>query len=43
MTCRRARLVNVDAYGDAANWVSFQITNATGLWTSDVAVLTNNA
>ena len=33
MTCRRARLVNVDAYGDAANWVSFQITNATGLRT----------
>lgn len=36
------RLVNADGYGDAANSVSFQITNATGLWTSDAAVLTNN-
>jgi PEP-CTERM motif len=36
-------LNNFDGYGDAANSVSFQITNTTGLWTSDAAVLTNNA
>jgi hypothetical protein len=36
-------LNNFDGYGDAANSVSFQITNSTGLWTSDAAVLTNNA
>jgi len=32
-----------DGYTNAANQISFQITNATGLWTSDAAVLTNNA
>jgi hypothetical protein len=37
------RLVNFDGYGDAANKVTFEITNTTGLWTSDAAVLTNNA
>jgi len=36
-------LNNFDGYGDAANSVSFQITNSTGLWTSDAAVLANNA
>src|SRR6266850_6787311 len=36
-------LNNFDGYGDAADSVSFQITNTTGLWTSDAAVLTNNA
>jgi PEP-CTERM motif-containing protein len=36
-------LNNFDGYGDAANSVSFQITNSTGLWTSDAAVLTDNA
>jgi hypothetical protein len=37
------RLVNFDGYGDAANKVSFEITNTTGLWSSDGAVLTDNA
>jgi hypothetical protein len=32
-----------DGYTNAANQISFQITNATGLWTSDAAVLTDNA
>jgi hypothetical protein len=36
-------LVNMDGYSDAANSISFQITNTTGLWTSDAAVLVNNA
>jgi hypothetical protein len=36
-------LNNFDGYGDSASTVSFQITNTTGLWTSDAAVLTNNA
>jgi len=36
-------LDNSDGYGDAANSISFQITNSTGLWTSDAAVLVNNA
>jgi hypothetical protein len=36
-------LNNFDGYGDSATTVSFQITNTTGLWTSDAAVLTNNA
>ena len=36
-------LNNFDGYGDAANSVSFQITNTTGLWASDAAVLVNNA
>jgi hypothetical protein len=31
-----------DGYTNAANSISFQITNSTGLWTSDAAVLTNN-
>jgi hypothetical protein len=33
----------VDGYANAADKVSFEITNTTGLWTSDAAVLTNNA
>jgi PEP-CTERM motif len=37
------RLVNDDGYGDTANSISFQITNTTGLWTTDAAVLTDNA
>jgi PEP-CTERM motif len=32
-----------DGYSNAANSISFTITNATGLWTSDAAVLTANA
>jgi len=36
-------LNNFDGYGDSANSVSFEITNTTGLWTSDAAVLTDNA
>jgi hypothetical protein len=32
-----------DGYTRAANSISFQITNTTGLWTSDAAVVTNNA
>jgi len=32
-----------DGYTNAANQISFQITNATGLWTSDAAVLSDNA
>jgi PEP-CTERM motif len=36
-------LNNFGGYGDAANSVSFQITNSTGLWTSDAAVLVDNA
>jgi hypothetical protein len=36
-------LNNFDGYGDSASTISFQITNTTGLWTSDAAVLTNNA
>jgi hypothetical protein len=31
-----------DGYANAADSVSFQITNATGLWLTDAAVLTNN-
>jgi hypothetical protein len=31
-----------DGYTNAADAISFQITNSTGLWTSDAAVLTNN-
>jgi hypothetical protein len=36
-------LNSYDGYSHAANEVSFEITNTTGLWTSDAAVLTNNA
>ena len=36
-------LNSFDGYHDAANFVSFEITNTTGLWTSDAAVLTDNA
>jgi hypothetical protein len=36
-------LDNVDGYTDAANSVTITITNTTGLWTSDAAVLVNNA
>jgi hypothetical protein len=36
-------LNNFDGYSNAANSVSFQITNSTGLWTSDAAVLVDNA
>ena len=32
-----------NGYTSAANSISFQITNATGLWTSDAAVVVNNA
>jgi hypothetical protein len=32
-----------DGYTNASNSISFQITNTTGLWTSDAAVLTPNA
>ncbi len=32
-----------DGYTRAANSISFQITNTTALWTSDAAVVTNNA
>jgi PEP-CTERM motif len=32
-----------DGYTNAANQISFQITNSTGLWTSDGAVLIDNA
>jgi PEP-CTERM motif len=32
-----------DGYTNASNSISFQITNSTGLWTSDAAVLTPNA
>ena len=31
-----------DGYSHAANLISFEITNTTGLWTSDAAVLTDN-
>jgi hypothetical protein len=31
-----------DGYNDASNSISLQITNATGLWTSDAAVLTQD-
>jgi len=36
-------LNNSDGYGDSATTISFQLTNTTGLWTSDAAVLTNNS
>src|SRR5438132_82130 len=32
-----------NGYNSAANSISFQITNTTGLWTSDAAVIVNNA
>jgi hypothetical protein len=32
-----------DGYTNAADQISFQITNTTGLWTSDAAVLADNA
>jgi len=36
-------LNNSDGYGSSANSVTINITNTTGLWTSDAAVLVNNA
>ncbi|MBV8131560.1 MAG: PEP-CTERM sorting domain-containing protein [Alphaproteobacteria bacterium] len=36
-------LNNLDGFTNAASSVSFQITNSSGLWTSDAAVLVNNA
>jgi hypothetical protein len=35
-------LNNTDGYGDSATSISFQLTNTTGLWITDAAVLTNN-
>ena len=36
-------LNNSDGYGSSANSVTINITNTTGLWTSDAAVLVSNA
>src|SRR5215472_11966879 len=36
-------LNNSDGYGSSANSVTINITNTTGLWTTDAAVLVNNA
>jgi hypothetical protein len=36
-------LNNTDGFTDSATSISFTLTNSTGLWTSDAAVLTNNA